>query len=68
MLLQFSRIRRKLIIFKPMDSLGQLGKIRLTGFGTTEANITSKLVIAQNPAFGNFTQKREDEEMKTMLL
>ena len=41
--------------------LGQLGKIRLTGFGTTEANITSKLVIAQNPAFGNFTQKREDE-------
>ena len=38
--------------------LGQLGKIRLTGFGTTEANITSKLVIAQNPAFGNFTQKR----------
>ena len=41
--------------------LGQLGKIQLTGLGTTEANITSKLVVTENPIFGNYTQKREDE-------
>ena len=41
--------------------LGQLGKIRLPDLGATEANITAKLVVPQNPTFGKFTQKREDE-------
>ena len=41
--------------------LAQLGKINLSGLGTTEANITAKLVVSQNPVFGRFTQKKEDE-------
>ena len=41
--------------------LAQLGKINLPGLGTTEADITTKLVVPQNPVFGNFTQKKEDE-------
>mgnify|MGYP001998972110 CR=1 FL=1 len=41
--------------------LAQLGKIRLPGLGTTEASITAKLSVSQNPVFGNYTQKREDE-------
>ena len=41
--------------------LAQLGKINLSGLGTTEANITAKLVFSQNPVFGRFTQKKEDE-------
>ena len=36
--------------------LAQLGKINLPGLGTTEADITTKLVVPQNPVFGNFTQ------------
>ena len=41
--------------------LAQLGRINLPGLGTTEADITTKLVASQNPVFGNFTQKKEDE-------
>lgn len=41
--------------------LAQLGKINLSGLGNTEANITAKLVVSQNPVFGRFTQKKEDE-------
>ncbi len=38
----------------------QLGKIYLPGLGTTEANITAKFALSQNPVFGNYTQNRED--------
>ena len=41
--------------------LAQLGKISLPGMGVTEANITAKLSVSENPVFGQFTQKREDE-------
>lgn len=41
--------------------LAQLGKISQPGLGTTQANITAKLVVSQNPIFGMFSQKREDE-------
>lgn len=41
--------------------LAQLGKINIPGLGTTEADITTNLVVSQNPVFGNFTQKKEDE-------
>ncbi len=41
--------------------LAQLGKIRLPAMGTTEANITARLSVSQNPVFGKYTQKREDE-------
>ena len=41
--------------------LAQLGKIRLPGLGVTEASITAKLSVSQNPVFGKYTQNRENE-------
>ena len=41
--------------------LAQLGKINLPGLGTTEANITTRLSVTQNPIFGQYAQWKEDE-------
>lgn len=41
--------------------LGQLGRIRQPGLGISEASITAKLMTPRNPAFGIFTQEREEE-------
>ena len=39
----------------------QLGRIQIPGFGISEASITARLEASNNPIFGKFSQKREDD-------
>lgn len=42
--------------------LGQLGKIELEKFGTTQAGITAQLTASNQPVFGIYSQSREEDE------
>ena len=41
--------------------LVQLGKIQIPSLGISEAYITARLKASNNPTFGKYTQKREDD-------